>query len=140
MERDIIERLREMSGPMQPNLVTEAADAIERLRARVDQLEADASALAERQSDIVARLRSWAKGADEQGVQEIFDGLNFAAAQIERLTAERDEARREVCCLFESSIAYSVKTGMIGFANPEYEILLKHAQTRGWDCFKEDAK
>jgi len=46
MERDIVERLREMSGPIQPNLVTEAADAIERLRARVGQLEADASALA----------------------------------------------------------------------------------------------
>jgi hypothetical protein len=32
MERDIIERLREMSGPIVPNLVTEAADEIERLR------------------------------------------------------------------------------------------------------------
>jgi hypothetical protein len=37
MERDIIERLREMSGPMQPNLVTEAADAIERLKAERDE-------------------------------------------------------------------------------------------------------
>lgn len=32
MERDIIERLREMSGPIVPNLVTEVADEIERLR------------------------------------------------------------------------------------------------------------
>jgi outer membrane murein-binding lipoprotein Lpp len=45
MERDIVERLREMSGPIVPNLVTDAAEAIERLRSRVGQLEADASAL-----------------------------------------------------------------------------------------------
>lgn len=61
-------------------------------------------------------------------------------AAVDRVIAERDEARREVCCLFESSIAYSVKTGMIGFANPEYESILKQARARGWDCFKEDAK
>jgi CHAD domain-containing protein len=86
MERDIIEVLREDAGLIRPNLLTDAADA------------------------------------------------------IERLTAERDEARREVCCLFESSIAYSVKTGMIGFANPEHESILKCARARGWDCFKEDGK
>jgi hypothetical protein len=100
MERDIIEVLREDAGLIRPNLLTDAADTIERLRSRVGQLEADASALA----------------------------------------AERDEARREVCCLFESSIAYSVKTGMIGFANPEHESILKQARARGWDCFKEDGK
>jgi predicted RecB family endonuclease len=130
MERDIIERLREMSGPIVPNLVTEAADAIERLRARVDQLEADASALTERQSDIVARLRSWAKGADEQGVEEIFDGLNFAAAQIERLQAERDEARRYVCNLV------SWDDQAENFAGTPHE----YARQKGWDCFKEDGK
>jgi len=88
--------------------------------------------------DIVTRLRHWANGAAEQGVQEVVDGLNFAAdeiedlrfqlrgthgelegalsrertlrdeqddarigadnlqAEIERLLAERDEARREL--------------------------------------------
>jgi hypothetical protein len=107
MERDIIERLREMSGPIVPNLVTEAADEIE-------------------------RLRRGGCARDQKTTQY--------CAEAVRLQAERDEARREVCCLFESSIAYSVKTGMIGFANPEYESLLKHARTRGWDCFKEDAK
>jgi hypothetical protein len=67
--------------------------------------------------DIVTRLRHWANGAAEQGVHEVVDGLNFAAdqmewlreqlrlanihnfnmtAEIERLTAERDEARRAI--------------------------------------------
>ena len=100
MERDIVERLREGTGPIKPNLIDDAADTIERLRARVGQLEADASALA----------------------------------------AERDEARREVCSLFESSIAYSMKTGIMGFAIAEYESLLNYARARGWDCFKEDGK
>ncbi len=35
--------------------------------------------------DIVARLRAWAIGADEQGVQEVSDGLKCAASEIERL-------------------------------------------------------
>jgi hypothetical protein len=46
MDRDIVERLREGTGPIKPNLIDDAADTIERLRARVGQLEADASALA----------------------------------------------------------------------------------------------
>jgi len=45
--------------------------------------------------EIVARLRAWAIGDDEQGVQEVSDGLKFAADEIERLRAERDDARRK---------------------------------------------
>jgi len=84
--KDIVERLRDMSGPICPNVCTDAAEA------------------------------------------------------IERLTAERDEARREVCALFESSIAYSMKTGIMPVAIAEYESLLNYARVRGWDCFKEDGK
>jgi hypothetical protein len=32
MERDIVERLREIAGPIVPNVCTDAAEAIERLR------------------------------------------------------------------------------------------------------------
>ncbi len=39
-------------------------------------------------ADIVARLREWARGADEQGVSEVVLGLNAAADEIERLRAE----------------------------------------------------
>jgi len=41
--------------------------------------------------------------------------------EIERLTAERDEARREVCVLMQRT----------GFLRGDY------AAERGWDCFKE---
>ena len=44
--------------------------------------------------DIVERLRAWASGADEQGVQEVSDGLTFAAAEIERLRQDADENAR----------------------------------------------
>jgi len=57
MERDIVQRLREMAGPIEPNVCTEAAEAIERLRARVGQLEADASAFAERMTAELNKTR-----------------------------------------------------------------------------------
>jgi hypothetical protein len=89
--------------------------------------------------DIVRMLRAWAEGADQQGVQEVVEGLKFAADEIERLrellknsyeftktlTAERDEARREVC------VWQGLDTG-----NTARET----ASIRGWDCFKEDGK
>jgi len=57
--------------------------------------------------------------------------MDEAADEIERLeranidlTAERDEARREVCNLMHKT----------GFLNGDY------ADSRGWDCFKEDGK
>ena len=72
--------------------------------------------------DIVTRLRHWANGAAEQGVQDVVDGLNCAADEIERLRAERDEARRLFCKCHAQAEA-------IGYA-----------EGRGWDCFKEAGK
>lgn len=91
--------------------------------------------------DIVRMLRAWAEGADQQGVQEVVEGLKFAADEIERLrellknsyeftktlTAERDEARREVSFL-RPSVCIGAQTAH------------EYAQARGWDCFKEDGK
>lgn len=48
-----------------------------------------------------------------------------AADTIERLTAERDEARREVCEWVEMDEATSAGV---------------EAELRGWDCFKEEKK
>jgi len=73
--------------------------------------------------DIVARIRAWAIGADEQGVQEVSDGLKFAADEIERLRAERDEARQEVCRRQKRSVVF--------------DEALAEANRRGWDCFKD---
>jgi thymidylate kinase len=94
---------------------------------------------AQRDTDFLAYVREEVADGAKNKVFTVMFVADIMAA-VDRVIAERDEARREVCCLFESSIAYSVKTGMIGFANPEHESLLKHARTRGWDCFKEDAK
>jgi len=40
--------------------------------------------------DIVTRLRHWANGAAEQEVQDVADGLNCAADEIERLRADKE--------------------------------------------------
>jgi hypothetical protein len=45
--------------------------------------------------------------------------------EIERLRAERDEARRMVCVTQSSLLGGDMK---------------KHAEEQGWDCFKEDGK
>lgn len=50
-----------------------------------------------------------------------------AADEIERVRAERDEARREVSYL-RPSVCLGAQT-----AN-------EYARERGWDCFKEDGK
>ena len=75
-------------------------------------------------SDLVHRLRlivaepaAWCK-TDVEYVED-------AADEIERLTAERDEARRE--------IAHRVFVS--GGLRPA-----ELAHLRGWDCFKEDGK
>jgi hypothetical protein len=49
-----------------------------------------------------------------------------AADAIERLRAERDEARREIC---ENVAAISASVNA-----------KQWAQERGWDCFEEDGK
>lgn len=64
-------------------------------------------------NDIVARLRSTG-GLDARL-------LCAAADEIERLRAERDEARREVC-----ELSYFGK-----------EDVREYAKHRGWDCYKE---
>lgn len=66
-------------------------------------------------TDIVTRLRQQARGVE----------LRFpvnpreAADEIERLRAERDEARREVC-----------------YMKDFHGLPQDYAEERGWDCFK----
>lgn len=65
--------------------------------------------------DIVSRLRDHTN-RDDNDIAE-------AAAYIERLRAERDEARREVCR----------HVFLNGGVTPQ-----QYAQAMGWDCFKEN--
>lgn len=65
--------------------------------------------------DITERLRD----------RDNHDSLE-AADEIERLRAERDEARREVCQSRSTSYPHDMKE--------VYEI----ADSRGWDCYKDN--
>jgi hypothetical protein len=57
-----------------------------------------------------------------------------AADEIERLIAERDEARREAC-KFESKVDWDH-----GNTDPARFGPMALAAERGWDCFKGDGK
>ena len=55
-----------------------------------------------------------------------------AADEIERLRAERDEARREVCGLLVACHTDPDDE------KPDPNLKNVHAGIRGWDCFKEN--
>ena len=76
-------------------------------------------------NDIVVRLRLWSDNAKEQDADEIVVGLCKAADEIERLRAERDEARREWCRLWGHTQGRNVAP-------------TQAARLRAWDCFKEN--
>jgi hypothetical protein len=78
-------------------------------------------------ADIVPWLRLEADAAAHQ--PSPWRMLAAAADAIERLTAERDEARRFAC----QNTIHPLRMP-IGMTPKEY------AEVLGWDCFKEDGK
>lgn len=76
-------------------------------------------------TDIVDRLRIWSKGTEQQGAVVLSMALTEAADTIDRLTAERDEARRWIC---EQKASISDKEAKWW------------AEVHTWDCYKEDGK
>jgi hypothetical protein len=80
--------------------------------------------------DIVTRLRG-------QYVNN-FNALLWdeAADEIERLRAERDEARRS-CCEYAAIVDGADTTEGIE-SGRFYEIAMNYMKDRGWDCFKEE--
>lgn len=83
--------------------------------------------------DIVARLRLYANASIDGGWASVFRAdLTAAADEIERLRAERDEARREICKDEADLISLELGGAAIFAASV--------AKRRGWDCFKEDLK
>ena len=90
------------------DMLRAAADEIERLRAEVaDLLYVSA--------DLLAKL-SANKSAG-------------SALEREKIIAERDEARREVCIIMGG------KGGRSSYISPD---AVDYANSRGWDCFKEN--
>ena len=72
--------------------------------------------------DIVTRLR------ESDGGYFMRRMFTEAADEIERLRAERDEARREVC----SRVAYPIRE-----MQPQPpRTMVEVAQERGWDCWR----
>jgi uncharacterized protein Yka (UPF0111/DUF47 family) len=76
--------------------------------------------------DIVTRLRQQQEGMLRKGEFAFVNRTDIIelVAIVDTLRAERDEARREVCNLMHKT----------GFLNGDY------ADSRGWDCFKENGK
>lgn len=83
--------------------------------------------------DIVPRLRLWAEGVEKQKAVVLAVAITEAADEIERLsaelvsttnrlTAERDEARREWCRLWGHTQGRNVAP-------------TQAARLRAWDCF-----
>ena len=59
--------------------------------------------------------------------KEAFALAAWSCREIDRITAERDEARREVCQLMRSD----------EYNEPFDGTVFEYAAHRGWDCFKE---
>jgi hypothetical protein len=102
--------------------------------------------------DIVRRLRHWANGADEQGVQDVVDGLNLAADEIERLRRNTGCARNQGTTQFCAELV--TKTDELAkviterdearllycFRCSEDEAVARDmAKAMGWNCFKDIA-
>ena len=84
-----------------------------------------AMTLAQKSDRILAQTRglSGATPNATQLIEELRWALEENRREVERLTTERDEARREVC-----ELLYNRQGGW-----PK-----EHANERGWDCFKEE--
>ena len=106
-KRDIVMRL---CGPINilsaDDLAYEAADAITRLREEL--AEAKAESL-------------HAKSAMAEQINALCETLRIVNDKMEELRKERDEARREVCCMKDF-----------------HGLPRDYALERGWDCFKEE--
>jgi hypothetical protein len=66
-------------------------------------------------------MRFWSKTRNDNPTAWNLD-CGYAADAIERLTAERDEARRMICRLHFTSA----------------ELQHDFAKAKGWDCFKQE--
>ena len=90
--------------------------------------------------DIVTRLRHWANGAAEQEVQEVVDGLNLAADEIERLRAELARYKRMYCrmaCrdLYASGVKWKTKPNKMRTDGVFIEEDCEPGKNRTWWAF-----
>ena len=74
------------------------------------------------------RLRCHTKRTDLPA--DVLRDIGEAYAEIERLRAERDEARQEICIQVCDSLGAVISGSP---ATPQ-----DYSERRGWDCFKEN--
>ena len=91
-----------------------------------------AMTLAQKSDRILAQTRglSGATPNATRLIEELRLALESNRNDVQRLTAERDEARREVCQLMRAD----------DYNAPFDGTVFECATHRGWDCFKENAK
>jgi hypothetical protein len=124
-----------MSGPIEPNVCTDAADAIEELSRPRDEYARTWLELLERIETLplVDWLRAYVNAFDSSDfshpmalelVQRTDARISAAADEIERLTRERDEARRMWC---EQQSDF--------WDEPTTHPPKRFATEKGWDCY-----
>lgn len=119
IRRSLIERLRIPWDAMGEMANQQRAEAAVQISTMMDELEGWRAAMRKAERDM-AELRDQLE-VEENAVNHLHTDRNNLRVEVERLRAERDEARREVC---ESD------TETHGGA-------LLEAKRRGWDCFEE---
>ena len=90
--------------------------------------------LAQKSDRILAQTRglSGATPNATQLIEELRWALEENRREVERLTTERDEARREVCGLLVACHTDPDDE------KPDPNLKNVHAGIRGWDCFKDN--
>lgn len=94
-----------------------------------------AMTLAQKSDRILAQTRglSGATPNATQLIEELRWALEENRREVERLTTERDEARREVCAFASGRYRKDVVT-------LDRAAAIAEAERRGWDCFKENER
>jgi len=99
-----------------------------------------AMTLAQKSDRILAQTRglSGATPNATRLIEELRLALESNRNDVQRLTAERDEARRS-CCEYAAIVDGADNTeGME--SGRFHEVAMRYMKERNWDCFKEDGK
>jgi hypothetical protein len=115
MSDDIVTRLREAGECPTPLRAYLARAVVLRAADEIECLRADVMCLKYQNAEFVRNLTM---AQDER---------NAAVAEIERLRAERDQARRMLCNMSWEPSSHGKPPRLAGLA-----------KAFGWDCFKED--
>jgi hypothetical protein len=93
--------------------------------------------LAQKSDRILAQTRglSGATPNATQLIEELRWALEENRREVERLTTERDEARRRVC---ENAIQHGRVYRRVGRDTVRCETPQQVAEVMGWDCYKEN--